>query len=89
MCRWNRKTPFKMEIDLMIESDASLMVWGAACQGEITWYTCKESLYKYTHICVYLYKLCFSQYIMNNKSKQLVVCIMVALFHYTVVDGGF
>ena len=36
MGNWNGKTLIKREIDLTIESDASLTGWGAACQGQRT-----------------------------------------------------
>ena len=36
MCKWNGKTLIKREIDMIIESDASLTGWGAACQGQRT-----------------------------------------------------
>ena len=36
MRKWNGKTLFKKEIDLTIESDASLTGWGAVCSHQRT-----------------------------------------------------
>ena len=36
MRNWNGKTPLRSEIDLVIDSDASLRGWGAACQEQRT-----------------------------------------------------
>ena len=36
MTRWNGKTILKRDIDLVIDSDASLIGWGAACQDQRT-----------------------------------------------------
>ena len=36
MINWNGKSLLKKEVDLTIDSDASLTGWGATCQGQRT-----------------------------------------------------
>ena len=36
MCKWNGKSTLKTEINLIIDSDVSLMGWGACCQLQTT-----------------------------------------------------
>ena len=36
MSKWNGRSVLKKEIDLIIDSDASLTGWGAACQNQRT-----------------------------------------------------
>ena len=36
MCKWNGKSILKMETDMIIDSDASLMGWGDRCKLQTT-----------------------------------------------------